>query len=265
MPDDLRTRIAEALMRWAERNNSPRYAPIRRPETVTRNAYDRADAVLAVVQPELDRRDRYQEQLRGMRAWYRDSWRSAARERDRYRSAWQSARRERARLRGIIAANCKTAETFQDGGVNDIAELYRAQDAIQAAGGQLTRPVHRAIDAIRAKWDRVLRSEQQKRADAEASIARVRRYCELTAGSCRVQAREMAIDVLQIIDGKKPHEVLIDRTSCGAPDVRLIAARTSPEDVERILRRARGLDDDDRPNPPYDLPDGFRAGAGGEQ
>ncbi len=57
--------------------------------------------------------------------------------------------------------------------MNDIAELYRAQDAIQAAGGQLTRPVHQAIDAIRAKWDRVLRSEQQKRADAEAAVARV--------------------------------------------------------------------------------------------
>jgi hypothetical protein len=241
--DDLRSRIAEALMRWAERNNSPRYAPIRRPETVTRNAYDRADAVLAAVQPELDRltaerdqahrdcqsyadlasgaertrqfhkddADRYEEQLR--------------QERDRYRAAWQSAR-------------------------------FRAE--AHSEGSQ------RHIEA-RDDWKGWMHEQAHRAEQAEAAIARVRRYCELTADSCRVQAREMAIDVLQIIDGKNPHEVLIDRTSVGSPDVRLIAARTPPEDVERILRRARGLDDDDRPNPPYDLPDGFRSGAGGEQ
>jgi hypothetical protein len=42
----LRERIAEALMRWAERNNSSQYASMRRPETVRQNAYSRADAVL---------------------------------------------------------------------------------------------------------------------------------------------------------------------------------------------------------------------------
>jgi hypothetical protein len=208
MPDDLRARIAEALNttpaqfiqddpdeggwfkdRPYRRHDQHRYdggCAMCRGETDTL-----VQAVIAVVQPELERlvaerdqahrdcqsyadlasgaertrqfhkddADRYEEQLR--------------QERDRYRLAWQSARRERARLRGIIAANWETAETFQDGGVNDIAELYRAQDAIQAAGGQLTRPVHQAIDAIRAKWDRVLRSEQQKRADVEVTIARV--------------------------------------------------------------------------------------------
>lgn len=45
----LRQRIAEALMRWAEDNNSPLYASMRRPETVVQNAYSRADAVLAVL------------------------------------------------------------------------------------------------------------------------------------------------------------------------------------------------------------------------
>ncbi|HEY9375213.1 hypothetical protein [Streptomyces sp.] len=49
----LRDKIAEALMRWAEGNNNPRFAPMRRPGTVVQNAYSRADAVLAVVQPEL--------------------------------------------------------------------------------------------------------------------------------------------------------------------------------------------------------------------
>jgi hypothetical protein len=51
----LRDRIAEALMRWAERNNDPKYAPIRRPDTVTANAYGRAAAVLAVLPAPADR------------------------------------------------------------------------------------------------------------------------------------------------------------------------------------------------------------------
>lgn len=46
---EIRQQIVAALMRWAERGNNPAYAAARRPETVTRNAYDRADAVLPVV------------------------------------------------------------------------------------------------------------------------------------------------------------------------------------------------------------------------
>jgi hypothetical protein len=34
-------------MAWAEGNNAPQYASVRRPETVRQNAYGRADAVLA--------------------------------------------------------------------------------------------------------------------------------------------------------------------------------------------------------------------------
>src|SRR5690606_4483750 len=51
----LRDRIAEALMRWTERGNSPQYAAMRRPEPVRANAYSRADAVLAVLPPSVDR------------------------------------------------------------------------------------------------------------------------------------------------------------------------------------------------------------------
>ncbi|MEU1078184.1 hypothetical protein ABZ404_36965 [Streptomyces sp. NPDC005878] len=47
VPAELRDRIAEALMRWSERNSSPQYASMRRPETVRANAYSRADAVLS--------------------------------------------------------------------------------------------------------------------------------------------------------------------------------------------------------------------------
>lgn len=42
-------------MAWAETNNAPQYASMRRPATVVANANSRADAVLAVIQPELDR------------------------------------------------------------------------------------------------------------------------------------------------------------------------------------------------------------------
>src|SRR5690606_26826020 len=45
----LRARIAEALMQWAESNNSPQYGAMRRPATVVQTAYSRADAVLAVL------------------------------------------------------------------------------------------------------------------------------------------------------------------------------------------------------------------------
>lgn len=108
--------------------------------------------------------------------------------------------------------------------MNDIAELYHAQDAIQAAGGQLTRPVHKAIDAIRAKWDRVLRSEQQKRADAEATVAR---------------ATALAADM---------------RTWCSPHGL-------ADHYADQLDQAIAGPN----PNPPYDLPAGFRAGAGGEQ
>ncbi|WP_228994745.1 hypothetical protein [Streptomyces sp. DH8] len=50
-PDVLRDCIAEALIGWAETNNSPQYAAVRRPETVVANAYGRADAVLAALPP----------------------------------------------------------------------------------------------------------------------------------------------------------------------------------------------------------------------
>ena len=53
---------------------------------------------------------------------------------------------------------------FADGGVNDIRELYAVHEAITASGGQLTRHVHRAVDALRAVWDRELRREQQRNA-----------------------------------------------------------------------------------------------------
>lgn len=51
----LRNRIAEALLQWAEGNNNPQYASMRRTETVRANAYSRADAVLSVLPAAVDR------------------------------------------------------------------------------------------------------------------------------------------------------------------------------------------------------------------
>jgi len=59
--------------------------------------------------------------------------------------------------------------TFADGGVNDFHELYTLQHAITEAGGTLSRPVHRAIDDLRAVWDRELRREQQRRQTAASA------------------------------------------------------------------------------------------------
>ncbi|MET8377988.1 hypothetical protein [Streptomyces microflavus] len=55
--------------------------------------------------------------------------------------------------------------TFADGGVNDLHELYAVHEAITSSGGQLSRHVHRTIDALRAVWDRELR-RAQRRAEA---------------------------------------------------------------------------------------------------
>jgi hypothetical protein len=185
MPDDLRARIAEALNttpaqfiqdapdeggwfkdRPYRRHDQHRYdggCAMCRGETDTL-----VQAVIAVVQPELERlvaerdqthrdcqsyadlasgaertrqfhkddADRYEEQLR--------------QERNRYRAAWQSARR-------------RAAENEEE--------------------------VERQYNDCRA---------------AEAAIARVRAYCTLAADSCRVAARETAQDVLRLLDGDSP-------------------------------------------------------------
>ncbi|MEU2075463.1 hypothetical protein [Streptomyces sp. NPDC013489] len=50
-----------------------------------------------------------------------------------------------------------------DGTVNDMAELYAVHRAITDNGGILAGPVHRALDALRTRWDLALRHEQQRR------------------------------------------------------------------------------------------------------
>lgn len=52
--------------------------------------------------------------------------------------------------------------TFIDGCVDDLHELYAIHHAITDSGGQLTPSVHRALDALRDRWDLALRNEQQR-------------------------------------------------------------------------------------------------------
>ncbi|MEU3426618.1 hypothetical protein [Streptomyces gardneri] len=67
---------------------------------------------------------------------------------------------ERDRLAAELEA-LRHPELF-DGTVNDIGDLYAIHEAITDSGGQLTRPVHRALDALRTRWDLALRHEQQR-------------------------------------------------------------------------------------------------------
>ncbi|GAA1887757.1 hypothetical protein GCM10009837_06920 [Streptomyces durmitorensis] len=52
---------------------------------------------------------------------------------------------------------------FADGGVNDLRELYALHHVLRDAGVEPTRPIHKAIDALRSAWDRELRREQLRR------------------------------------------------------------------------------------------------------
>lgn len=77
----------------------------------------------------------------------------------------QTQRAERAEAqRDRLAAELEALrhpETF-NGTINDIGDLYAIHQAITDSGGQLTRPIHRALDALRNRWDLALRHEQQR-------------------------------------------------------------------------------------------------------
>jgi hypothetical protein len=91
---------------------------------------------------------------------------------DTYRDAWNGGVMDAAeklrRLADETPDPQTTPATFADGGVNDIRALYALHEAITTAGGELTRPVHRAIDNLRAVWDQELHREQNRRPAAGA-------------------------------------------------------------------------------------------------
>lgn len=177
-------------------------------------------------------------------------------ERDRYRLAWQSARRR--------------AEAWRGDYVTVATDLHRRDEQ------WMGRAYHdRIVAALKREHKAALgRSRLGKRlAEAEATIARIREYCDLTP-VLPAQA------VVQLLDGASVAEVIIARSSLGSPEVQAIAALTPPEDVAEIMRRVRELEateptfgapgpgDPDWNSPEdsgYDLPEDFRAGPGGEQ
>jgi hypothetical protein len=64
--------------------------------------------------------------------------------------------------------------TYADGGASDIYQLYALHAAIKDSGGNLTRPVHKAIDELRAAWDRALRHAQASAAPPAPADADLR-------------------------------------------------------------------------------------------
>jgi hypothetical protein len=128
--DDLRARIAEALRETAyscdgsdcgqtEQECEDRH-PVRRPEPwrfrvrLEGSPEGLADAVLAVVQPELDRLASELEENTGVMRALRRQRDEAERQRDRFRLAWQSARRRARKARGLAEPErccvCSSAE-----------------------------------------------------------------------------------------------------------------------------------------------------------
>ncbi|MFE0647457.1 hypothetical protein ACFVZH_02550 [Streptomyces sp. NPDC059534] len=88
------------------------------------------------------------------------------------RARAEQAEAERDRLAAELD-NLRHPETF-NGAINDIGDLYAIHQAITDSGGELTRPVHRALDALRSRWDLALRHEQQRKQRAEATLTAVR-------------------------------------------------------------------------------------------
>jgi hypothetical protein len=139
-------------------------------------------------------------------------------ERDRYRLAWQSARRR--------------AEAWRGDYVTVATDLHRRDEQ------WMGRAYHdRIVAALKREHKAALgRSRLGKRlAEAEATIARIREYCDLTP-VLPAQA------VVQLLDGASVAEVIIARSSLGSPEVQAIAALTPPEDVAEIMRRVREIE-----------------------
>lgn len=233
MTDDLHARLAEAI--------DSTYTTVK-----VFDAETAADAVLAVVQPELDRRDRYEDQLRGMRAWYRDSWRSAARERDRYRLAWQSARRRAAEHQSAgarVPGGPIREALVMAGYINRRDAVATAVEKIDASprkwyASWLVNSLTR-ITYAQAKTVEQAKAQTRRAEKAEAAIARVRGHCELLAdASCRVAARETAQDVLALFDGAmgalpaNPHQV---REALYNQHAQAVVAREIPEQAMQTL------------------------------
>lgn len=141
MPDDLRARIAEALA-----SHEP--VPGMWDCTCGARTYDfeqhRADAVLTVVQPELDCEAELSQRLfdqRSQMAAERYVWQERG---DRYRAAWQSARR-RADCR-VTAAQLE-AERHTTSRVWDKYDLMKARAEKAEAGRDIVRA---RLESVRA-------------------------------------------------------------------------------------------------------------------
>ncbi len=162
MADDLRARIADTL--YGTYGQQDRDRSLRM-----------ADAVLAVVQPELDRRDaaeaearadiaaaeadlaRCRERLEDTRRIVTE-WENATAGRDRYRLAWQSARR-RATVQRKLAVRARELAEMRKG------RLHKYLDLTDADWYQQRNEILRLTDE--------LTEAKQRGEQAEAALARV--------------------------------------------------------------------------------------------
>jgi hypothetical protein len=234
--DDLRSRIAEALNacpaqfiqdapdggdwfkdRPYRRHDQHRYdggCAMCRGETDTL-----INAVLAVVQTERDRLA--VDQFASSPGWLaadRDSWRMLANsanerakraeaERDRYRSAWQSAR-QRATAQQKLAVRARELAEMRKGRLHKYLDLtdadwHQQRDEILRLTDELAEAKQRAekTDAEVARLAATLAEIDREHTALTRREIAVRDYCTLTLDSCRVQAREVAQDVLRLLDG----------------------------------------------------------------
>lgn len=219
MPDDLRTRIAEAIRRAAfdcpgdncelsdQECNGQHPIEVEvlhfgQVASVYGDVDALADVVMTVVQPELVRRD-------SDLAVGREAFKEACAKRDGH---------------------------FQQFLWGELTERRKERDRYRAAWKSSR---HRAAAA-----SGTLDGERSNLEQAQAALARVRAYCTLLAeGSCRVAARETAMDVLKVLDetgesvgesagqqaGQRLGDALYDQ------HVRAIMDRTVPEDAMRAL------------------------------
>lgn len=149
----------------------------------------------------------------------------------------------------------------------ELDRLAAERDHARRSAESRSLEIDRQRDRLRESEETVARWRQRAE-QAEAGIARAQDYCALAADSCRVAARETAQDVIRLLDGDSPAESFEPPPGTGVCD-RCKQWETAAALFPRCPDCGRTWDritaPGEPPNPPYDLPEGFRAGGGGEQ
>jgi hypothetical protein len=144
--------------------------------------------------------------------------------------------------------------------VDDMRELYAVQHAITDAGGTLTPAVHRAIDALRERWDAGLRRAQAAPAAvpvpasaptdraAVERLGRIREWVTSDVVTARNEFgsgyREALRDILDLLDGRPAADAVsgpggaADETQAVAVDPAAIEAAALRKAADRYATLA---------------------------